>query len=258
MVHIGVHTRADEPDSTLLLVTTTSLIARLDIRTMEISARFQHPLEYGVVTAICSTPHWVAIGTSTGTISIWDLRFGLIAKSWTVTGRITSLQLHPARGKGLWLMVSTIRTSDEAEAPLVRVYDIETSKLVEMYEVRSTKPPSSRTIVDAEGVEPVKTKAALIADLASRQNPSVSVDDSTEIEPVHSVLAMIVGHSLASLVTSPPEMGLLPVPERSTPTPPGWMVSAGDDRVVRYWDLVKISESLIVCGSHKERDVSFK
>jgi phosphoinositide-3-kinase regulatory subunit 4 len=36
------------------------------------------------------------------------------------------------------------------------------------------------------------------------------------------------------------------------------MVSAGDDRVVRYWDLAKVDESMIVCGSQKERDVTFK
>lgn len=236
-----------------MLVTTTSLIARLDIRTMEITARFQHPLEYGVITAICSTPHWVVVGTSTGTISVWDLRFGLIAKSWTVSGRITSIQLHPARGKGLWLMVSTMR-SDE-EAPLLRVYDIETSKLVEVYEARSTKP-LSRPTPDIEGLEPVKTKADLIAELASRHGQPL--EQSSESEPVHSVLSIMVGQSFASLVTSMPEAGLLSVPERSTPTPPGWMVSAGDDRVVRYWDLAKVSESMIVCGSQKDRDVSFK
>lgn len=222
---------------------------------MEITARLQHPLEYGVITAIRSTPHWIAVGTSTGTISIWDLRFGLIAKSWTVTGRITSLQLHPARGKGLWLMVSTVRSGEET--PLVRVYDIETSKLVEMYEARTTKPVS-RPSPDIEASEPVKTKADLIAELASRQTISVDQSSESESEPVHSVLAMMVGQSFASLVTSSPEAGLLSVPERSTQTPPGWMVSAGDDRVVRYWDLVKVSESMIVCGSQKERDVSFK
>lgn len=229
------------------------MIARLDIRNMEITKRYQHPLEHGVVTAVCPTAHWVVVGTAAGTLSLWDLRFGLIVKSWNVDGRITALQLHPARGKGLWLMVSTVRKQDDA--PLVKVYDIETSKLVEVYDVRSTKP-ASVAANPSEGQETVRTKAQLIAELASGESTTVS--DLAGREPTHSVQAMIVGQSFASLVTSSPETGLLSVPERSTPQAPGWMVTAGDDRVVRYWDLVKTSDSFVVCGSQKERDVSFK
>jgi phosphoinositide-3-kinase regulatory subunit 4 len=238
-------------ESSLLLFTNTSTIARLDIRTMEITARYQHPLEYGVISAICPTTHWCIVGTTTGTLSIWDLRFGLIVKSWKVNGRISALQLHPARGKGLWLCVSTVRA--DADTPLVNVYDIESSKLVEVYEVRATKPSST----SAEPVlehEVITTKAELIAGLAANEEVQPTIDISTE--PIPSVLAIMVGHTFASLATATPEIGLLSGPDR--PANPGWMVTAGDDRVVRYWDLVKTQESFIVCGSQKERDVTFK
>lgn len=246
--------RCSSPDSALLLTTTTSLIARLDIRTMEITTRLQHPLEYGVITAVCPTPHWVVIGTAAGTVSLWDLRFGLIVKSWSIGDRITDLKLHPARGKGLWLMISTRRGPDDT--PLVRVYDIETSKLVETFEVRSTKPANKAAAID-EDAGPIKTKSELIAELATAGHRSQPID-SPETEPVHSTLCMAVGTSLASLVTSMVEGGLLSVPERSAVAQPGWLATAGDDRVVRYWDLAKVSESFVVCGSQKDRDVSFK
>lgn len=238
-------------ESSLLLFTNTSTIARLDIRTMEIAARYQHPLEHGVISAICTTTHWCIVGTTTGTLSIWDLRFGLIVKSWKVEGRITALQLHPARGKGLYLLVSTVRADDDT--PLVSVYDIESSKLVELYEVRASKP-SSNVPGQAPEQEIIQTKAQLIAELATQEQTQSAID--TAAEPIPSVLAIMVGQAFASLVTAPPEVGLLSGPDR--PPNPGWMVTAGDDRVVRYWDLVKAQESFIVCGSQKDRDVTFK
>jgi phosphoinositide-3-kinase regulatory subunit 4 len=219
---------------------------------MEITARYQHPLEHGVISAICPTTHWCIVGTTTGTLSIWDLRFGLIVKSWRVNGRITALRLHPARGKSLWLMVSTVR--DNNETPLVSVYDVESSKLVEVYEVRATRPSSTSIEPEMEH-QVIKTKAELIAGLAaSDETPSMA--DSSEVETVPSVLAIMTGQAFASLAPPPPEAGLLSTPDRAAH--PGWMVTAGEDRVVRYWDLVKSSESFIVCGSQKDRDVTFK
>jgi phosphoinositide-3-kinase regulatory subunit 4 len=220
---------------------------------MEITTEYQHPLEYGVISALCPSSHWVVVGTTTSTLSIWDLRFGLIVKSWKISGRITAIQLHPNRGKGLWLMVSTIRSDDEA--PFINVYDIESSKLVETYEVRATKPTNNPLPIPE--IDVTADKAALIAQLsADDETPFVS--DSTEEHAVPSVLAIMVGQAFASLVSPPLEGGLMSVPERSTPTQPGWMVTAGDDRVVRYWDLAKVSDSFVVCGSQKDRDVSFK
>lgn len=221
---------------------------------MEISARVQNPLEYGVISAVCPTPHWVVIGTTAGILSVWDLRFGLIVKSWSVGDRISDIQFHPSRGKGLWLMVATTRRSDET--PLVRVYDIETSNLVETYEVRSVKL-GSKAATASNDIEPIKTKADLIAELAAGgDRPNAA--DSPEREPLYSALCMTVGTALASLATGTIEGGLLSVPERSAPVQPGWLATAGDDRVVRYWDWSKPSESFVVCGSQKDRDVTFK
>lgn len=220
---------------------------------MDVATLYQHPLEYGVISAVCPTSHWVVVGTTTGTLSIWDLRFGLIVKSWRTPGRITALQLHPNRGRCLWLMVSTIRS--EGETPLVSVYDIESSKLVEIFEVRSAKP--NGTVAPGADLETTPNKASLIAQLsADDETPFVS--DSAEPHTVPSVLAIMVGQAFASLVPAAPEGGLLSLPERSTPAQPGWMVTAGDDRVVRYWDLARVSDSFVVCGSQKDRDVSFK
>jgi phosphoinositide-3-kinase regulatory subunit 4 len=227
---------------------------------MDISTRFQHPLEHAVITAVCPSTHWLVLGTELGILSLWDLRFGLLLKSWRAGGAVTSCQIHPSRGRDLWLVVSVERKSDEA--PITEVYDIETSKLVEVYELRTTRPSSKSPPVPVNGGnEDIPDKATLIAQLAARQTETVldSSDNDKLLTP--SVLSVVVGQKLSSLSSKDEEAGMLmSVPEAKSMinTNPGFMITAGEDRVVRYWDLAKPGEGLVICGSPKEKDVVFK
>ncbi|WVQ80358.1 hypothetical protein IAT38_002463 [Cryptococcus sp. DSM 104549] len=267
-------------NSSLLVITSTSAIATLDIRNMEITKRFQHPLELGVITSFCPSVHWLVVGTSTGVLSLWDLRFGLLLKSWKAGGGITSCRIHPSRGRGRWVMVSVTlpssyspssngRTGDDpSSGPLVEVYDIETSKLVEVYEIRTRR--SAKTLEPAHEPEEVTLdKAALIASLAKTTTtlpPPITADDFDASSPLPSpktVFDLIAGQGWASLPKD--ESMLMSVPEigqsgkgRDGKAEPGWMVCAGEDRVVRYWDLVKAQDGFVLCGSSKEKDVVFK
>nr|XP_019002677.1 VPS15 protein kinase [Kwoniella mangroviensis CBS 8507]OCF66138.1 VPS15 protein kinase [Kwoniella mangroviensis CBS 8507] len=273
-------------DSSLFLVTSTSMIAILDIRNMEITKRFQHALELGVVTALCPSAHWLVIGTSTGTLSLWDLRFGLLLKSWKAGGEVTSLKLHPSKGKGRWIMASVMPPSsngspktalgsenEDNSGPLVEAYDIETSKLMEIYEVRTSRP-SKHPDPPKEVEDVISDKAAYISQLAQSAESvlgsltkTITAEDfsnsSSPLATPKSVLDLIVGQSWSSLPKTD-ESVLMSVPELGTKNDhsrsgnPGWMVTAGEDRVVRYWDLVKVQDGFVVCGSQKEKDVSFK
>ncbi|WWC85771.1 uncharacterized protein L201_000637 [Kwoniella dendrophila CBS 6074] len=283
-------------DSSLLLITSTSMIAVLDIRNMEITKRYQHPLELGVITSFCPSTHWLIIGTASGTLTLWDLRFGLPLKSWRAGGEITSLRLHPSRGKGRWIMVSikpakstsngkAVSTGTEDETgPLIEVYDIETSKLMQIYQVRSSRPNSKNPEPPTETTEDVTTdKASYIAKLAqhaesvlgsmSKTITAEDFNDSSSINEMTSspktVLDICVGQNWSSLpISRADESVLMSVPELGSQKDggnsssgngnPGWMVTAGEDRVVRYWDLVKVSDGFVICGSSKEKDVTFK
>jgi phosphoinositide-3-kinase regulatory subunit 4 len=243
-------------DASLLIVTNKSVIARLDIRTMEISTRFQHPLELGVVTATCPSTHWLVIGTDAGTLSLWDLRFGLLLLSWRARGPITSIQIHPSRGFGRWIMVSSKR---KQEGPIVEVYDIEDGKLVEAYEVRATRPTSKDAPLPTAPQPPISKREYLEELLREQDSLGASEEDSLNATP--SVISLVVGSSFASLVHRDDDGGglLMPVPEgKMAKANPGWMITAGEDRVVRYWDLVKASEGFVICGSPKEKDVQFR
>ncbi|WWC66876.1 uncharacterized protein I206_100783 [Kwoniella pini CBS 10737] len=274
-------------ESSLLLVTSASTIAILDIRNMEITRRYQHPLELGVITSFCPSIHWIILGTSSGTLSLWDLRFGLLLKSWKAGGEVTSLGIHPTRGKGRWIMVSiiphipskesvsmTTDTIGRDSGPLIEVYDIETSKLMEIYEVRQSRvsknpDPPSREIEDV-----IPDKAKYIAQLAEGPESvlgsigkTITAEDlassfsETPLVTGKTILDLIVGQNWSSLPRND-ESVLMSVPELGskgdTSGGPGWLVTAGEDRVVRYWDLVKVQDGFVVCGSQKDKDVTFR
>lgn len=244
-------------ESTLLIVTSMSTIALLDLRTMEISTRFRHPLEHGVITAVNPDKHWLVLGTELGILSLWDLRFGLLLKSWRASGAINALSTHPSKGRGLWLIAGVERKVDDS--PIIEVYNIETSKLVEVYEVRSTRP-SAKSVPPPEAREGIPDKAGLIAEIASGES-AFSSSAETDRAPPSSVLSLAVGQRLASMTPKEEEGGLLTsVPESKSVSHanPGYMITAGEDRVVRYWDLAKPGEGMVICGSPKEKDVVFK
>ncbi|TXT04392.1 hypothetical protein VHUM_04159 [Vanrija humicola] len=241
-------------ESSLLIVTSTGMIGVLDMRTMELRTQLYQPQELGPVSAVYPSQHWLVVGTVTGALSLWDLRFGLLLKSWSASGGITSLALHPSQGRGRWVMASIDRTGNangSGGGPLVETYDIETGRLVESYEVRTTRP-SSRTPA-REQADVLSTKSELIAELAGGRGgvPTITFD-SNDITSVQSVL---VGQGFASLTGPRSERS---GPQGSSSQSRGWMVTAGDDRVIRYWDLSRPSDGFVICGSQREKDVGFK
>jgi phosphoinositide-3-kinase regulatory subunit 4 len=223
------------------------MIGVLDMRSMELKSRWQHPLELGPISAVCPTTHWIVVGTVTGSLSLWDLRFGMLLKSWAARGGITSLALHPVRGRGRWVMASLNRDDPEAmssDIPLVETYDIETAKLVEVFEARNTRPSSRAPLPPSRDV--LKTPSDLIAEIAGgRGGTPAGSADSTEAPSVDALLA---GTSFAALTPSRVDDALKP----------GWLVTAGDDRVIRYWDLGRAADGFVMCGSPRDKDVVFK
>lgn len=68
----------------LYLITSSSEIVAIDIRTMEIAYRFEENSSHGNLTCftISNDGSWLLVGTSKGILSLWDLRFRLHLKSW--------------------------------------------------------------------------------------------------------------------------------------------------------------------------------
>lgn len=216
---------------------------------MTTAQRFQNPREMGSITALYQATDWLLAGTELGILCLWDLRFGLLLKSWRVGGSVTSLVLHPTKGHGRWVMCGIHRKS--AASPLVEVYDVETSHLVEAYETRAERPSSKMPYASPASNAVIPGRSELVTELAEKQ---ATIPDFDEDRPA--VLCLATGSRFASL--PPPDEGSILDVRSSGPVPQGYLITAGQDKVVRYFDLAKPSEGMVICGSAKQKDVAFK
>ncbi|KAL9931457.1 hypothetical protein V8E36_009622 [Tilletia maclaganii] len=179
-----------ESTSTLILGTSLSRITVLDLRTMQVLSTSQNPVQHGPISCLCqdAKKHWLLIGTLGGVLSLWDLRFGLLLKSWMVgsgqvltegdvaqsrgTNKITRCVLHPSKGKNRSVMVAyevvggssgrahrgPVRSGKDGDVDpatssspgvMVETWDIDSSTLIESFEnADSGAPQLSRSTTE--------------------------------------------------------------------------------------------------------------
>ena len=109
---------------------------------MRVLQTLENPRHYGPITSLCIDRKrtWIVVGTSTGVLTLWDKRFGLLIRSWHVgiassgrSVRVHQCVVHPSKSRGNWVMVSvetSRKGSDRSSTPLVEVWDIEKAILV--------------------------------------------------------------------------------------------------------------------------------
>ncbi|KAG8809460.1 Serine/threonine-protein kinase [Serendipita sp. 399] len=145
-----------ENSSNLIYGTTHGNVVILDLRTMRIVQQFSNPVHFGAITSMCVDRGrtWIVTGTLSGTLTLWDIRFGISLKSWKVgsshtTGtssinrRIHQCVTHPTNRQ--WILVSYEAMQDpqgDGNAILVEVWDLEKTSVVETFISRDVSLPS--------------------------------------------------------------------------------------------------------------------
>ncbi|KAF5384296.1 hypothetical protein D9615_003308 [Tricholomella constricta] len=267
-----------DTSSNLVYATTHSIITVLDLRTMRVLQTMENPRHYGPITCLCidRKRSWIVVGTSTGVLTLWDRRFGLLLRSWHVgvvsTGRSVRIHqcvVHPSKGKGKWVMVSmesSRRSTDRSYTNLVEVWDIEKAVLMETFLTRtgSSAEPVSEPH-ELVGVDADSNPAAAIAALVrSRQtggdqfekaprlsSRSTSKDTDVLTTPAPDVRAFVVGLDFggysASHRSDLSELGV-DNPSSMRSSGRGFMISGSEDRKLRLWDLGKLERTAILSG----------
>ncbi|TFK80173.1 hypothetical protein K466DRAFT_667799 [Polyporus arcularius HHB13444] len=278
MMHYSTDT-----SSNLIFATTHSVITILDLRTMRSLQRMENPRHHGPITCICLDRKrtWVICGTSTGVLSLWDIRFGILIKSWKVGqslkgrfGRVYQVVVHPTKGKGKWVVVAVETPKSVLESPshtLLEVWDIENATLIETFSTRAVvnaseaaEEPKEVSVDDAE-MDPAAAIAALVRarqessslDGVARPPAYIGMDPArmdTPQPPFPDIRAIVAGAEFGGhTVVHRSHMAELDS-KSSRSSGKGFLITGSEDCKLRYWDLGRPERSVVLSGSEVESD----
>lgn len=164
----------------LICITEASLIV-VDLYSMLVTETIDFPLHLGspVTLALGEQRIWAVVGTSSGWLTLWDLRFGVLLRSWKVD--TAAAPSHDPMGTMLcvrhplqktWVIVAGGSSSPETH---LQSFNIETGELMESYKVVSLSSPTSQPLesplnainVSSASTEEPPDPAKAIADLIS-------------------------------------------------------------------------------------------
>lgn len=253
---------------------------------MHVLGTMENPRHYGAITCLCvdRKRSWLVVGTSTGVLTLWDLRFGMLLKSWRVgassaetarSPRIYQICLHPTQGKGRWVMVAfetikPITPGIDTSSPttLVEVWDIEKTSLMETYATREMVAGFSAdeeldqpAEVTGEPMEdnPAMAVSALVRSRQQSKTPldrfpkrpaqSGSPGDAPLVRPSLDVRTIIVGIDVGGHSS---KFELESSTGGRSSGGRGFMISGSEDRRLRLWDLARVERSAVLSGAETE------
>lgn len=256
------HFRSDA-QSTLLIATNTCRILALDMKTMLPAYSLQNPVHHGIPTTFCCDKKhsWLLIGTTHGILDLWDLRFQVRLKAWGLSGAgaIQRLQIHPTKGRGRWVCVS----SGGSRGNEITVWDIEKFRCREVFCTDTTgannmpngghhgaRNGNAKNVnaymnakvyeawhVDSDRPEGMLNRFATTGPGSTGMEPSGPSPSSTPT----GISAFTVGYDM-------PDDG------KDSSTRCGFLVSVGRDRQIRFWDLNRPEHSAIISGLEAASD----
>ncbi|KAL5390720.1 hypothetical protein DPSP01_001791 [Paraphaeosphaeria sporulosa] len=216
----------DETRSVLLMATKTSKVVALDLKTMTEMYTLKSHVQHGYPTCFCvdKKAHWLLLGTSHGVLELWDLRFKLQLKSWAFQAATAIHRLYLRRtGK------SRVYITGGTGQGEVTVWDIEKTVCKEVYRTGTAKDTGSKTTT--------------LIDLDSETTGGM-LDRFSTLEPTSN--------------TAPDKcVRAIVVASQATTQKPGsrahtFLLTAGPDWKVRYWDTARQDASMVVSGMEQD------
>lgn len=202
---------------------------------MQILYTLKNPVFHGTPTCFCidRKHNWLVLGTSHGVLDMWDLRFQLRLKAWGLPGSapIHRVSVHPSKGRGKWIIVAGGTGHGE-----LSVWDCEKTQCREVYRAGGGKD-------SGKGYEPWN-----VEDESSEKMLTRFATTPTHLEPGggggggngdRGVRAFAVGVDVLE-------------DSQDTRQLPGFIISAGADKKIRFWNCTKVESSMVVSGLDTE------
>ncbi|KDN43973.1 hypothetical protein K437DRAFT_274746 [Tilletiaria anomala UBC 951] len=262
----------------LVMGTSRGRITVVDLRTMQVLRTFRNPVHTGAITSTCEDPQrqWLLNSTESGHLCLWDMRFGLLIRTWPVLDesqrayyRITRCTNHPRPDQQNVVLVGIsslgLRPPTAISASMVEIWDIQSATKLSSFEARSNEHSArpSRTASpapprhDVVNTQPTASQAieALLSGTAAgmqSEDPGSSLLSLNPIPDTLALLASIDGYRSSAAAVQGLDRDWVDagVVARgaglSSATSAGWLLTAGRDRTIRWWDLGKVERSKTV------------
>ncbi|GAA5934969.1 ubiquitin-binding serine/threonine protein kinase VPS15 [Sporobolomyces koalae] len=268
----------------LVCGTSLSSITILDVRTMRALHTFSNPRHFGPITSLCVDRNhlWLVAGTASGTLTLWDLRFGLLLRSWTIGSRkIEKIAVHPSKGKGRWIVIAAEGEDLDSKSIklgklVAEVWNLDQGEKVEEFRIASSTqvasnstPLSNRTNVysrddfasSAMAEATLDPAAAIEALLASSTAPpsratSIATDRSPSASVTPAIRTFLLGNDYSSQPSARPTVAHSDAAgPRDGNVDGGYFLTGGEDRKIRFWDLGRTGRSAIVSGLDIDEEI---
>jgi phosphoinositide-3-kinase regulatory subunit 4 len=241
---IGVEHGKTDGRSVCVIVTNLCRILFIDIYSMEVMYELVNPIQHGTPTTFCISKRWqwLLVGTSHGVFDIWDLRFRLRLRAWTVPrpSPITRLTLHPSRKDSKRVKICVAGLTSPSH---VSVWDLEKLVCTEVYHVDQSDGRSGLKARDFELLNVDEDKSST---MPSRILGSLATDPHLSARPSDNGKDKSGGGSGGSAgAVKAFTMSMHTSPDSSEPRHP-FLVTTGPDWKIRFWDTDRISSSMIV------------
>lgn len=249
---------------------------------MRVLQQFSNPIYSGAITSMCldRARTWIVTGSLTGTLTLWDIRFGLSLKTWRVgsaahsglNARVHQCAAHPVNKQ--WIIAASETRSNtqyDGGSVLVEIWDLEKTEVVETLVSRDVSVPTHGqaatliTSVPPQKCSPVaQTPAEAIAMLLqSRSGQNGTKGGSAELEEESSpgdIRALAVGLDFGGQGTVSVMKdgfvltgGLVNTEKRQKDM--GYILMGSEDHKLRLWYLGQgqIERSMIISGMDADR-----
>lgn len=234
-VPVSLEPLSTNSSSLLLISTLCNTIHSFDLSSMSIAQTMKNPDSHGIITCMVADKqcNWIVVGTSRGVLDLWDVRFGIKIRSWGISGGdkpIQSLCLHPLKSKCICVSGGVSQVND------VTVWDLETLECKEVY--RGSEDQKS-TVYNPVDIDRLNSDSEDFF-LSKLSLNNMSLDALASSVPQTLAIASGRGFDQGDAYRSASRYG--------------YILTAGQDLKVRFWDTHSPENSVCVSGLKGESE----